>query len=60
MKWTKEKPNKNGYYWYSDDVADPEIVLLEWPYVWFYKEMCNEQIEYLDGEWSGPIPEPED
>ena len=28
MKWTKERPTKDGYYWHKDE--DGRILILEW------------------------------
>lgn len=58
MKWTKERPEVDGWYWFFD-VADPEIVEVKDNHVyWTRSGDCS--LDELDGEWSGPIPEPED
>lgn len=63
MQWTTEKPTEPGWYWWRLDERKSPIVFLR----------CGDNfhtvIDLYDGwdgtspdggEWSGPIPEPEE
>jgi hypothetical protein len=59
MKWTKEKPNKEGWYWVKFNslksityVCKIGNTLISTAYN--YKKIPPE------AEWAGPIPEPEE
>jgi hypothetical protein len=65
LTWTKEKPTKEGFYWYREDGEKPEIVRcysidpIEGPLFW---EMGCEQDFHgnsMEGEWYGPLEVPE-
>lgn len=68
MKWTKELPKCDGFYWYKKNIGDnldivqvrytddPELTM-----VWFNGGEITESLRLHTGAfWSGPIPEPED
>lgn len=63
MKWTKKYPQKTGFYWWRNkDFFDIHTVV-------FYDAETNlatvvggdvsRRPEEIEGEWIGPIPEPE-
>jgi len=59
MKWTKDKPKVDGYYWYRDKyTAKPKIHGYSAGIV--YPIGINEEyyVEEFNGEWAGPIPLP--
>lgn len=68
LRWTREKPTQEGWYWYRDKVTEPIMSLittLDHQLVMnAYRRYQNAFIDRLDGEydeeWAGPIPEPED
>ena len=68
LRWTREKPTEEGWYWYRDKVTEPIMSLittLDHKLVMnAYRRYQNALIDRLDGEydeeWAGPIPEPED
>ena len=65
MKWTKEKPSKEGWYW-------KRLVLKNWngkaEIVRIFRaehralviEGGRGSVKDMNFEWSGPIPEPEE
>jgi hypothetical protein len=61
MKWSKELPNKKGYYWHKDASMDTPVVLFvrEYNGGWYAQD---EEYSFVvgsdDGEWCY-IPEPE-
>jgi len=60
LKWTKEKPTKDGYYWYKDKITMQMIAFVDASteaveFFVFPEETC---LDALDGEWAGPIQEP--
>lgn len=62
LRWTKEKPEKPGWYWWRfDRVYGPRIVCVEDDtyklVVYGIKEYC-EWVKFVHGEWAGPIEEP--
>lgn len=68
MKWTTEKPTKEGWYWYNDTVTgkSKEIVFI-WRsgigdlHIGFNTESEVYLLSEIYGEWSDqPIPEPEE
>lgn len=68
LRWTKEHPTKEGWYWYRDKVTEPIMSLittLDHQLVMnAYRRYQNALIDRLDGEydeeWAGPIPDPEE
>jgi hypothetical protein len=68
MKWTKEKPTKEGYYWACDPTLyDPMIVRIErFGEGGLFVEFPGSEGDYLNREkiwdneyWYGPIEVPE-
>ena len=75
MKWTTEKPTEQGWYWYRDEFYSSAPVCLVWTgfinrpearALWF-DICCGDECDWPDGdikdsngEWAGPIEEPED
>lgn len=76
LRWSKEPPKEPGWYWYRNtNKLDVHIVcisyewdeymvdfelaarfVLETPYNWHNPH----PVVLMDGEWAGPIPEPEE
>lgn len=65
MKWTWEKPTTPGWYWYRSIVCETTM------YTRVVEVFPNgkvsdglllpmDQIATRQGEWAGPIPEPEE
>lgn len=64
-RWTKQRPDEPGYYWFRQDAgrtpevvnveleADGRLVATDLENFW----RCM-PVEDLDGQWAGPIPEP--
>ena len=56
MKWTKEKPTEEGWYW-KRDYNGIDIVFVRW----YARKLCITNWEIPDDvEWAGPIPEPKE
>jgi hypothetical protein len=58
MKWTKERPTVEGWYWIkynNEDISPPNEQKEIIPF--YISESCIYRDDML---WSGPIPEPED
>ena len=66
LKWTKEKPTGQGFYWFrgkwrseEGDFELGEVVEVSARlvvYIFHYEGGIN--IDRLEGEWAGPIEEP--
>lgn len=69
MKWTKEKPTKEGYYWYCGtneyDESEVREVIYDYTFEFFGSRSFEngdrwEPVSDLPGEWSSePIQLPE-
>ncbi len=66
MKWTKEKPSGQGWYWWK---RDPYVTAsIEHIYVgrtdgalfMYLPRGAGVAVDRLPGEWAGPIQEPEE
>jgi len=68
MIWTKQAPDKPGYYWYKDKSGEVELIKIEAGLfnddslaVWFFgsdqADIFNDL--FLQGAWIGPIEEPQ-
>lgn len=60
LKWTSTKPTKPGWYWWRTVTTQPGVyevyhangtLKVYWPKI--------EKVSAIEGEWAGPIPEPE-
>lgn len=65
LKWTKEKPTENGFYWWRNKEVDGNTLTVA------IVRMSDRTARFIGcdpfccldgvgGEWSGPIPEPEE
>ena len=63
MKWTKQEPKDNGWYWLRQvDTFSETGILVRIEYIrWYGKKLClmNWPIP-KNTEWAGPIPEPKE
>ena len=62
MKWTKEKPSKEGYYWYMESNTAEIVEIAIFPreiIVWCIAQEYANPIEVFNGEWYGPLEVPE-
>ena len=62
LKWTKELPTQEGWYWNKEINYKPECVKVDITangefYVLYDEEMQN--VKRFGGEWYGPIEPPE-
>ncbi len=65
MIWSKEKPTHPGWYWYRSIVCETTLYtrVVE---VFPDGKVCDgsllpmDHIDKCQGEWAGPIPEPEE
>ena len=66
LRWTKKKPTQEGYYWYKDKQTSQIIALITTLDNELIVHAANRYANYpvrmvdLNGEWAGPIPEPEE
>lgn len=60
LRWTRETPTEPGWYWMrrGSGYPDPQVVLLDFDCFWVVG--VDESFPLRDGEWAGPIPEPEE
>jgi hypothetical protein len=65
LRWTRTPPTTEGWYWHSGPShKDPVVVRLSSRFgfrgllVWRIGIEDEEMIEYVGGEWAGPIPTP--
>jgi hypothetical protein len=65
MKWTSEKPTEEGWYWWQNrPFYSPKII----PIYKVSGSLCHGQhdgqspywIDQMDGQFAGPIPDPEE
>lgn len=64
MKWTKEKPNREGFYFYQAQRIKMRVVEV-WREAYTGRFMAKgvnifHEVDRLDGKWSGPIELPEE
>lgn len=68
MIWTTEKPTKPGWYWWRCrgvqcvvEIGTPQhvIQLSSGLSVWFTSGSVR-KLQDVDGEWAGPLEEPEE
>jgi hypothetical protein len=63
MTWTHEKPTVPGWYWYKSAVWKTFSIetVFQSPNRSCYINSCGHivPVDDVDGEWAGPIPEPE-
>lgn len=65
LRWTKESPTKDGWYWWKDARVGEVFVAWVFTVLRTYARLLDGndndyEIEKLDGEWAGPIPEPKE
>ena len=67
LKWTKEKPTIAGFYWWRLEEGCYQhirkVVYVGYTKRWIvsmYNSDVFENLDDNDGEWAGPIPEPEE
>ena len=67
MKWTKELPKEEGWYWYKEIHKDPEwrkprVLHVSWNIdhdeLLFTDGRSPRNLSNWPGEWAGPIPLP--
>lgn len=69
MKWTDEKPTVPGWYWQrfgtskNDPISIRHVFISDelypgTPCFLMYMKICP--VDIVQGQWAGPIPEPED
>lgn len=58
LRWTRERPTKEGWYWYKHDDGQRIIGRLFHGGLHFPGGNFN-SLKDMPGEWAGPIPEPE-
>ena len=66
VTWTTEKPTQTGWYWYRKDSIDAPMLLycgVAWDHIVDFAGL-NEPVAFmkdhlLEGEWSGPLEQPE-
>lgn len=66
MKWTSEKPTKPGFYWLTENhlggrrqTTIVEIAMIgDLTVKWV--NGARDTVDRVSGQWSGPIPEPEE
>jgi hypothetical protein len=58
MKWTREPPEADGYYWFRRDEYDPSpaVAFVRWCDVRIGPDW--HPLARLDGEWCGPLVPP--
>lgn len=71
MKWTLEKPNEPGYYWYKSIKAKTSGINNQLVIVYVNSELCvpslntskyekPQSVGRFEGIWAGPIEEPDE
>jgi len=59
LRWTRERPTKEGWYWYKHDDGQRIIGRLFHGGLHFPGGNFN-SLKDMPGEWAGPIPVPEE
>lgn len=60
LKWTKEKPTQDGAYWYRRSAGEKLLAHIDDEMVMLLDMPGQEHVSFFDGEWAGPIPEPQE
>ena len=60
LKWTKEKPTKDGWYWFRHKAFNTYIAKVTCGGTILFGQYFNVKDINNDAEWAGPIPEPEE
>lgn len=64
MKWTREMPTQPGWYWFRfvGPTEEPTVVnvTVMQGQLLVYDARDQDWMAIDEGEWAGPIPEPED
>ena len=66
LKWTTDKPTRNGWYWHRvDELDDWQVVEVNiygkfaYPTVWFARKTSWYRLKNMGGQWCGPLAPPE-
>lgn len=57
LKWTKEKPTKNGWYWYKKEEHESIVVFVRLGRVFKIYSQYARGVEGMSGRWAGPLQE---
>jgi len=67
MRWTTERPTKPGWYWWranAESFESPHLIDrvgdIHGGDVLYCATCDDDHMEERDGQWAGPIPEPEE
>jgi hypothetical protein len=58
MQWQREKPTKEGWYWWQPVPNYAEIVLVKQGFVYEVGKEKGKQLGLTAGQWYGPISTP--
>ena len=60
LAWTKKRPTKTGYYWYKAKIGETLIAFVDMETEWvdLMGYPGAENLDFMQGEWAGPIPLP--
>jgi hypothetical protein len=61
-RWSHNKPTRPGWYWFRGPAheADPFIVLVDQAGEFQWPDGGFQEVSLADGEWAGPIEEPQE
>ncbi|HSF58039.1 MAG TPA: hypothetical protein VLD83_08210 [Candidatus Binatia bacterium] len=61
-RWSHNKPTGRGWYWFRGlaHEADPFIVLVDQTGEFQWPDGGFQEVSLANGEWAGPIEEPEE
>ncbi len=63
MKWTSEKPTKLGWYWHRPGEGKTPTTIRVLVFGGALRAETGgyfERVEYLTGQWAGPLEEPQE
>lgn len=67
LRWTTERPDKPGWYWFTHEHIRPYVVHVELLSTWGDKPILAVRtytsmrtLDEFDGQWAGPIEPPKE
>ena len=60
LSWTTAKPTQDGGYCYRRHAGEKLLAHIDDEMVTLLDMPGQEHVSFFDGEWAGPIPEPQE
>ena len=60
LQWTTETPTQDGAYWYRSKEGEKLLAYIDNEQVTLLDFPGQEHIDFFNGQWAGPFPEPQE